>query len=133
MTAKNPTKLFGNYQIFQAETTLFDLAGIAVNERCTNLNIRVINNFAIMRKLHNWAQNTMTPQPLYAVVGGNHIPANELAITTPKPIAKGPPIYKNLSLGAHTAIADKLPTTPPGIDWVAAPVPITKANVANVD
>ncbi len=32
--------------------------------------------------------------------------------TTPRPIARGPPMYKNLSLGAVTAIVDKPPTTP---------------------
>jgi len=28
-------------------------------------------------------------------------------MTTPSPMASGPPIYKNLSLGAHMAKADK--------------------------
>jgi len=34
------------------------------------------------------------------------------AKTTPKPIANGPPILRNLSLGAQTATADSPPTTP---------------------
>lgn len=40
------------------------------------------------------------------------MPAKEEANTTPKPIAKGPPIYRNLSLGAQTATVDNPPTTP---------------------
>ena len=47
-----------------------------------------------------------------AVVGGKNAEAIEDMKTTPNPMAKGPPIYKNLSLGAVIAIVDKPPTTP---------------------
>ena len=36
----------------------------------------------------------------------------DAAKTAPKPIAKGPPMFKNFSLGAHTATVDKPPTIP---------------------
>ena len=36
----------------------------------------------------------------------------DAAKTAPKPIANGPPIFKNFSLGAHTATVDKPPTIP---------------------
>ena len=32
--------------------------------------------------------------------------------TTPNPMARGPPILRNFSLGAHTATVDRPPTTP---------------------
>ncbi|TMW54381.1 hypothetical protein DOY81_000560 [Sarcophaga bullata] len=64
------------------------------------------------RHNHSNANKYYSPAPS-AVVGGNHMPAMEEAITNPRPIAKGPPIYKNLSLGAQTAIVDKPPTMPP--------------------
>lgn len=41
----------------------------------------------------------------------------EDAKTTPKPIANGPPILRNLSLGAQTATADRPPTTPAVYLW----------------
>lgn len=47
-----------------------------------------------------------------AVVGGKNIVATDEAKTTPNPIARGPPIYKNFSDGAHTATVDNPPTTP---------------------
>lgn len=40
------------------------------------------------------------------------MPAKDEAKTMPKPIAKGPPIVKNFSDGAHTAIVDRPPTIP---------------------
>lgn len=48
-----------------------------------------------------------------AVVGGSHMEASEEAKTTPRPMARGPPMARNLSLGAHAAIVDKPPTMPP--------------------
>ena len=36
----------------------------------------------------------------------------DAAKTAPKPMAKGPPMFKNLSLGAQTATADRPPTIP---------------------
>lgn len=36
----------------------------------------------------------------------------EAAKTPPNPIAKGPPMYKNLSLGAQTATVERPPTIP---------------------
>lgn len=47
------------------------------------------------------------------VVGGSHIDAKDEAKTRPKPMANGPPIYKNLSFGAQVAIVDKPPAMPP--------------------
>lgn len=41
----------------------------------------------------------------------NILPIEE-ANTTPNPMARGPPIVKNLSLGAHTATVDNPPTIP---------------------
>ena len=52
-----------------------------------------------------------TPAPR-AVVGGKKAEAIEDMNTTPKPMAKGPPMYKNLSLGAVTATVDRPPTIP---------------------
>lgn len=46
------------------------------------------------------------------MVGGKNIDAKEEANTTPSPIANGPPIIRNLSLGAQTATVDRPPTTP---------------------
>lgn len=36
----------------------------------------------------------------------------DAAKTAPKPIAKGPPMFKNFSLGAQTATVDRPPTIP---------------------
>ena len=36
----------------------------------------------------------------------------EAANTPPNPMARGPPMYKNLSLGAQTATVDRPPTIP---------------------
>ena len=46
------------------------------------------------------------------MVGGKNAEAIEDIKTTPNPMAKGPPMYKNLSLGAVIAIVDNPPTTP---------------------
>ena len=32
--------------------------------------------------------------------------------TTPRPMARGPPQFKNLSLGAHMAVVERPPTIP---------------------
>lgn len=45
-------------------------------------------------------------------MAGKNIDPNDDAKTTPKPIANGPPIYKNRSFGAQTATVDKPPITP---------------------
>ena len=47
-----------------------------------------------------------------AVVGGKNADPIEAIKTTPKPMANGPPIYRNLSLGAVTATVVNPPTTP---------------------
>ena len=52
-----------------------------------------------------------TPAPK-AVVGGRNIEAMLDAKITPNLIAKGPPMYKNLSLGAQSATVDSPPTIP---------------------
>lgn len=46
------------------------------------------------------------------MVAGKNIEPNDAAKTNPRPIANGPLIYKNLSLGAQTATVDKPPTIP---------------------
>merc|ERR1712012_57139 len=52
-----------------------------------------------------------TPAP-NAVVGGRNAEAILDAKTTPNPIARGPPMYRNLSLGAVRATVDNPPTIP---------------------
>ena len=51
------------------------------------------------------------PAPNAEVGGRNMVPILE-ANTTPKPIANGPPMYKNFSLGAQRATVDSPPTIP---------------------
>ena len=52
-----------------------------------------------------------TPAPR-AVVGGRKAEAMDDMKITPNPIASGPPMYKNLSLGAVAATVVRPPTTP---------------------
>lgn len=46
------------------------------------------------------------------VVGARNMEAIDDANTTPSPMASGPPMYRNWSLGAHTATVDRPPTMP---------------------
>ena len=45
-------------------------------------------------------------------MGGRNIVPRLAQNTIPRPIARGPPQVKNLSLGAHTATVDNPPTIP---------------------
>ena len=46
------------------------------------------------------------------MVGGRNIVPRLAQNTIPRPIARGPPQVRNLSLGAHTATVDNPPTIP---------------------
>lgn len=43
---------------------------------------------------------------IHVLRGSNHLPREDTK-TTPSPIARGPPMFRNFSLGAHMARADK--------------------------
>ena len=47
-----------------------------------------------------------------AVVGGRNMLPRDAAKPAPNPIARGPPIFRNLSPGAQTATVDSPPTIP---------------------
>ncbi len=53
------------------------------------------------------------------VVGATNAEPIEAATTTPRPMANGPAIIRNLSDGAHAATADKPPTMPNYVQYAS--------------